>query len=271
MEKLVDILKGEAVTITADFKQASILGAGTPQEVSDFRENAFRKFLKRFYPAPYKVAKGKIHDSFGTKPSASIDCILVNPAHPNLIDSQGKFQLLLADAVDFTVEVKPDLSNANELHRALEQGVSVKSLRRAMSPIILKQGKPSHVVKESLRIPYFVFTEKIRKDICAIVADISSWYTNNAIPAEQQLDAITILDFGVLRNIKHPDFFRYGGSNIPLSERSGWFLEPWGDASLVGFLVCAEFSFHSHATIQESVLQRYLKQLTINHLQKILV
>ena len=126
------------------------------------------------------------------------------------------------------------------------------------------------MVEESLRIPYFVFTEKTRKDIQAMVADIVSWYTSKDIPAEHQLDAIAILDLGVLRNVKHPDFFRYEW-DLPSSERLGWFLEFWGDACLVGFLLCAEFSFHSQATIQERVLLRYLKQLTITNVQKILV
>jgi hypothetical protein len=220
MQKLIDILKGEAVTITAEFKKASSLGAGTPQEVSDFRENAFRAFLARFYPAPYKVIKGKIHDSFGNQPSASIDCILINPAHPHLIDSQGKFQLLLADGVDFAVEVKPDLSNANELHRALEQGISVKRLQRAESPILLERGKPPNLIEESFRIPYFVFTDKVRKDIKAMVNDIVSWYKSKDIPAEHQLDGIAILGLGVLRNLNHPDFFRYTW-NYPLSEPFG--------------------------------------------------
>ncbi|MFA6957898.1 MAG: DUF6602 domain-containing protein [Thermoanaerobaculia bacterium] len=206
MEKLVEILRAEAKTISEEFRKASSLGEGTSQEVAEFRENAFRAFLGRFYPAPYRVVKGKIHDSFGNGPSASIDSILVNPVHPHLIDSFGKFQLLLADGVDVAIEIKPDLSSTSELQRGLQQGVTVKQLRRAIGPILLPKRKPERVVQESLRVPYFVFAEKTWADLPRLVRETESWYATNTVPPENQIDAFVILDIGVIRRVKHPDF-----------------------------------------------------------------
>lgn len=271
MQKLVDILKDEGAALAVEFRKASNLGEGTPQEIAEFRENAFRTFISRFYPAPYQVVKGKIHDSFGDHPSASIDCVLVNPAHPHLIDSQGKFQLLLADGVDFAIEVKPDLSIRDELHRGLKQGVSVKRLQRIRGPILLTNRKPERVVEESQRIPYFIIAQKGRSDVAETVRDTVAWYASNAVPTENQLDAFAILGLGILRHVKHSAFWPYPAWDLATSERRGWFLEPWNDATLAGMLICTEFSFHSHATVQESVLGRYLRQITLAHVQRILV
>jgi hypothetical protein len=268
LEKLVDLLKKEAVSLDQDFRQASTLGEGTPQEIADFRENAFRSFIRRFFPNPYRVVKGKIYDFYENGPSASIDCVLVNPTHPNLIDTGDKFQLLLADGVDLVIEVKPDLANASELKRALEQGLSVKKLRRIKSPILLSRNKPAYVIEASKQIPFFIFTQKVKSDLEKTVHEIISWYVERSVPVEEQLDAIAILGVGILNHIKYKDFYYYGW-DIPDNERFGWFLEEWHDATLIGFLLCMEMSFHSTATIQESVLRRYLKKLQIPHVRRI--
>lgn len=97
LQELVEILREDAESLEREFRKASTLGKGTPQEVSEFRENAFRSFISRFFPAPYRAVKGKIFDSYGNGPSASVDCVVVNPVHPHLIDTAGKFQLLLAE------------------------------------------------------------------------------------------------------------------------------------------------------------------------------
>jgi hypothetical protein len=165
MDKLVDILKDEAVTLSREFKKASSLGEGTSQEIADFREHAVQAFLSRFFPNPYRVVKGKVHDSFGNGPSASIDCVLINPVHPHLIDSHKKFQVILADGVDWVLEVKPDLANAHEMQRALKQCISIKKLRRVKGPILIPQKNPQHVIEASKQIPFFLFTQKFKSNL----------------------------------------------------------------------------------------------------------
>ena len=81
MNNLIKLLNSESDEINHLFEKAQIEGEGTPQEVSDRRENALTNFLKKFFPFPYRIAKGNIRDSFG-KHSMSIDCIVLNPNHP---------------------------------------------------------------------------------------------------------------------------------------------------------------------------------------------
>jgi len=262
LDKLIEILKDEAETLSRDFKKASTLGKGTSQEIADFREHAFQNFLSRFFPNPYRIVKGKIHDSYGNDPSASIDCVLVNPVHPHLIDSHQKFQLLLADGVDWALEVKADLSIASEVTRALEQCVSVKKMRRVKGPILLPQTKPPHVIEASRQIPFFLFTQKTKANYKDTLHEIITWYEKNSVPKEEQLDAIAIQDFGVINHVKHRDFYYYSWQQ-PEDKKAGWFLESWGDATLVGLLLRMGMSFSCTATIQESVLGRYFKKLKI--------
>ena len=268
LDKLIEILRGEAESLSKDFKKASSLGEGTPQEIADYRENSFRSFISRFFPNPYRVVKGKIHDSYGNGPSASIDCVLVNPVHPHLIDTQNKFQLLLADGVDLVIELKPDLSKTDELVRALNQSISVKKLRRVKGPFVLPQNKPKHVIEVSRQIPFFVFTQKVKSNVIDTVHEIMSWYKQNSIPMDSRIDAIAINDLGILNYIKHSDFYSYSWK-LPESEKTGWFLECWGEATLVGFLLRLETSFSAVANIQEGVLSRYLKRIKIPHIQRI--
>ena len=55
METLNAIFNRESRLLREEFAQASGLGRGTSQEISDFRENAFRDFVARFFPHPYRI------------------------------------------------------------------------------------------------------------------------------------------------------------------------------------------------------------------------
>lgn len=127
MTTLIEILKKEGKTLSEEFKVASSQGDGTSQEIADFRENAVHDFIERYYPSSHIISKGKITDLDGSQ-SNSIDCLILNPAHPNLIDSKGKFRLIFSDGCDAAIEVKPDLARTDEIHRGLAQGVSVKKV-----------------------------------------------------------------------------------------------------------------------------------------------
>jgi hypothetical protein len=269
MDKLVDILKDEAVTLSREFKKASSLGEGTSQEIADFREHAVQAFLSRFFPNPYRVVKGKVHDSFGNGPSASIDCVLINPVHPHLIDSHKKFQVILADGVDWVLEVKPDLANAHEMQRALKQCISIKKLRRVKGPILIPQKNPQHVIEASKQIPFFLFTQKIKSNLKNTVREILEWYKKESVPKEEQIDALAIQDSGIVNHVKHRDFFYYDWQ-LPENEREGWFFESWGEATLLGLLLRMEMSFGCTATVQESVLGRYYKKITIPYIDRII-
>jgi len=62
MDDLKQLIRADARELEAKFSSASIQGRGTPQEISDFRENALQAFLANYFPFPYRIAKGGILD-----------------------------------------------------------------------------------------------------------------------------------------------------------------------------------------------------------------
>ncbi len=204
--------------IVGEFNLASKQGKGTAQEIADFREHAVQSFLGRFYPTSYIVSKGKVTDLEG-KQSNSIDCLILNPAHPNLVDSKGKFRLNFSDGCDAAIEVKPDLARIDELHRGLTQGRSVKKVMRSKSSILTKKHRPAHILEHSLRIPFFIFTLKAFPPayLCHHIAD---FYRKNETPLEDQIDGICISGVGFLKNLKHKELNIYGAPT-PIGKNDG--------------------------------------------------
>lgn len=139
MDDLYDLLREEALQLSSEFRKASIQGRGTSHEVAEFRENAVQAFIGRYFPFPHRIAKGKVRDSFGNI-AASIDCVICAPNHPYTVSARDKFSLLFAEGVDSVIEVKPNIADRAELHRALEQGLSVKKLRRATTSMLHEYG-----------------------------------------------------------------------------------------------------------------------------------
>src|ERR1039457_4927659 len=134
---LLKLLREDCEIITQKLERARTEGSGTPQEVADFREPVVQGFVRKYFPFPYRVTKGKIRDSYGAV-SASVDCVLCNPVHPHTVeDDPNKFHLILADGVDAAVELKPDISRAKLLKEALEQSLSVKRLRRVRTTSLI--------------------------------------------------------------------------------------------------------------------------------------
>ena len=65
MNNLIKLLKIEGTEINHFFEKASFEGEGTPQEVSDRGKGTLTSFLKKYFPFPYRIAKGNIRDSYG--------------------------------------------------------------------------------------------------------------------------------------------------------------------------------------------------------------
>lgn len=258
MSQIIEIIKSEGRTIVDEFKLASKQGFGTAQEVADFREHAVQSFLARFYPNNYILSKGKVTDLEG-KQSNSIDCLILNPAHPNLVDSKGKFRLNFADGCDAAIEVKPDISQKDELHRGLKQGISVKKILRSKSAILLKGKRPAHIIDHSLRIPFFIFTLKAftPSDLCY---HITNFYQSERTPLEDQVDGICISDVGFIRNIKHKDLNVYAVPT-PIGKNDGWYIEKWGESALLGLLMNLEYTFSSQPGMTDSIMKRVLTKL----------
>jgi hypothetical protein len=259
LSQLLDILKAEGRAIIEEFNLASKQGEGTPQEVADFRENAVQSFITRFYPQSFVVSKGKITDLDGAQ-SDSIDCLILNPAHPHLVDSKGKLRLIFADGCDAAIEVKPNLSRTDELQRGLEQCITVKNVLRSKTAIMLSKNKPAHIIEHSLHIPFFLFAMKTF-DPEKLYLKITEYYRQKSTPLEQQVDGVCISNVGILKNIKHNELNFYG-EQYPIGQNTGWYLEKWKEATPLGLLLTLEYTFPSFPEMADSIMKRVLRKIS---------
>lgn len=271
IKKLERVFRRESRRLEIEFEEAKDLAEGTSQEVSELKENAFRSFLSRYYPSTYKLVKGKIYDTFSNSPSKSIDCIVVNPEHPRLIDPYSKYKALFADGVDLAIEVKPDLTNKKELNRAILQCQSVKKKRRAKTAVLLSDKpsprRPKELIQNSYLIPFFIFGDVGPKKPKTLINNITKIVNDLKIPLEEQPDGIFLMNKGVFNHIKYDYQYLYTLSVNPV--KVGWYLEEWNDLSLLGLLVRLAYTIKAFATIQEPIIKRYIKQVSFFNLKKL--
>lgn len=253
MNDLYALLREDASQIASEFRKASIQGRGTSQEIAEFRENAVQAFLARYFPFPHRIAKGKVRDSFGNV-AASIDCVICAPSHPYTVSVRDKFSLLLAEGVDAVVEVKPDISDRAELHRALEQGLTVKALRRATTSLL----NAHHPLTEwAERVPFGVFSMRCKSAPIETGFEVLEFYADRGIPPIDQADFIVVNDVCVFSNYVDRSLNRWKMPDFP--NQTGWFYEGWRQDSLAGFLLRLHQVAHAGIKLQEDVLPRYLK------------
>ncbi|EKE04451.1 MAG: hypothetical protein ACD_20C00076G0003 [uncultured bacterium] len=255
-KKLLGLLEFESINIDKYFSNTSLL-ASTPQEIADLRENYFHNFISRYFPYPYRITKGQIMDSYELT-SCSIDCIVINPAHPHTIDTKCKYSLILADGVDLAIELKPDLSKRNELETSLNQIRSVKKLRRRESPLLLRNGLNNDLLEFSKMIPTFIFTNKAKKNLNKTIQEIAGYYKKNNVPREEQFDFIVINQLGIISNYKFPETSLYHEEG---EYKACYLYENWGEMTLARFVFLMNWVFHSTPTITEHILKDYLGKL----------
>lgn len=254
MDDLYSLLREEALQLSSEFRKASIQGRGTSQEVAEFRENAVQEFLRRYFPFPHRIAKGKVRDSTG-KIAASIDCVICAPNHPYTVSARDKFSLLLAEGVDSVVEVKPNIADRAELYRALEQGLSVKKLRRATTSMIHEFGTLGEWAK---RVPFGVFAMQCKAAPIETGFEILEFYESRGVDPLDQADFIVVNDVCVFSNFVDSALNPWKVAEAGFTNNRGWFYEGWGQDSLVGFLLRLHRVAHAGLKIQEDVLPRYL-------------
>jgi len=252
MDDLYNLLREDALQLSSEFRKASIQGRGTSQEVAEFRENAVQAFLARYFPFPHRIAKGKVRDSFGNI-AASIDCIICAPNHPYTVSTRDKFSLLLAEGVDSVVEVKPNIADKAELHRALEQGLTVKKLRRTTTSLLHEH----HPMSEwAQRVPFGVFSMQCKASPIETGFEILEFYSDRGVDPIDQADFIVVNDVCVFSNFVERSLNPWDVAGYP--NQVGWFYEGWGSDSLVGFLLRLHRVAHAGMKLQEDVLPRYL-------------
>jgi hypothetical protein len=267
--KLLQLLEYEGPEMEALFKKASVQGRGTPQEVAEYRENAFRTFISRYFPFPHRISKGNVVDLSGNE-SASIDCIIINPAHPYTIDTYDKFTVILADGVDVAIEVKPDISGIPELHRGLKQVESVKRLWRQKSPwgISFTKQMPTHVVEHSKKIPCFLFSNRAKTDPLETAREVCSYYAVNSVPLEHQVDFIIINRIGIISNHKYPEIAVWMDKATE-TKMTGIYFEYWGSSTIAAFLLYLNRVPHATTAMVEPILIQYLDHIRPARLERV--
>lgn len=253
---LLKILNIEASQLETDFEKASIEGKGTSQEVSDRREAAFNNFLKKYFGFPFRIAKGNIIDAYGNR-SASIDSLVLNPDHPFTVTNDEKYSVILADGVDFAIELKPNLSTKAELKRGLKQIKTVKELTRTRSGYMnfgsdkAKQKERELYKVNTFKIPSFIFTSKIKTDLRGTFEDLVDYYEMEGIKRAQQLDAIVVNKRGILINVRKGSYFHNGTEGLQFLEHR--------DETLAAFLAILNTLPLSAMRQNTSVLKPFLK------------
>ncbi len=251
----LDLIELETEEINHFFKKASIEGKGTSQEVSDRREIVVKKFLEKYFPFPYRVAKGNIIDSFGHR-SNSIDCLLLNPSHPFTVSDKNKYSVIFADGVDVAIEVKPDLSNKSEIFRSLEQIKSVKKLRRQKTGLlnVLRKKHNEEQIITSKQIPCVIFGNKTYANIETLIRHIGNYYIENEVPVREQFDLVVINGRGILFNSRKNNYVSFSGEN------QGLFFIEYEKKTLAVLLLHLNKFPQCEMRIGEPVLSYYYKQ-----------
>ncbi len=206
MVDLLELRRIDADELALSFKKASLEGKGTPQEVSDRREASLHALFAKYFPFPFRVAKGQINDSQGVR-SNSIDCLVISPHHPYTINENNLYSFIFAEGVDFAIELKPDLSKKGELFRTLEQIKSVKKLTRKSHTSFWFNSLNTTQKEVISKIPAFIFSNTSYSNIQTLVNKITSYYIKNKISRLNQFDAIVINNTGILFNYRKGYYF----------------------------------------------------------------
>lgn len=261
MSTLDDLLKFEGKEINHLFEKASVEGSGTPQEVSDRRENALTVFLKKYFPFPYRLAKGNIRDSFGQS-SMSIDCILLNPNHPYTTNNDSQYSIILADGVDVAIELKPKLTSVIEIERALKQIKSVKELTRVKSGLINLGKKYSKEYEQTCKkIPSIIFSNETYSNYKILIEKIVNFYEKEKIKREHQFDMIVINEKIIILNCKK-DSYHNPKELEHLGE--GFYTFEYGLNTISAFLLLLNKYPQSEIRISSTVIEHYIKLETTN-------
>lgn len=255
MNDLLKLLKIEAAEITTGFERASLEGKGTSQEISDRREERFKKFLSQYFPFPFRIVKGNVIDSYGER-SNSIDCLVLSPSHPYTVNpSNDKASIIMADGVDYAIEIKPDLASPVELGRGLKQIQSIKKLRRVRTGLIGETNRDK--IEYAKQIPGIIFAEKTYVDIYTLISNIVDYYVENAVPKNEQFDLIVINHRAIIFNFKENSYVASGKfEGIGYSEI--------GENTIAVFLLLMNRMPKSEPEISKNIMKIYLDDQMIS-------
>jgi|JI10StandDraft_1071094.scaffolds.fasta_scaffold135798_2 hypothetical protein len=255
---IISFFREESTKLEMEFKSAKRNGSGTPNEISDFQEGHFNQFISKMFPFPYKIKKGQIRDSFQNK-SNSIDCIVINPIHPHVIEINDKFSFILADGVDSAIELKPSFQDKKEFMRGLKQLWSVKKLQRVKSPIVVSARFPEEVVNISKRIPTFLFGMTGSEDPSKLCKWLCEFDKENNVPLIEQIDYVILNNQYIIANIKHESLSPY--AKMENIENIGYSVEKWKEDTLAAFIYRLSIVYHAQPTFSGHIFSHYLNDI----------
>jgi hypothetical protein len=197
MSALDHILQDASKQIRLAFTEASTKYT-TPDDIAQHREEIIGDFLKGYFPLAYQIGKGEIIDSNGAR-SGQMDVIICTPFHPFTVSKSSSRSLFFAEGVACAIDVKSDLPYM-ELERGLRQVWKVKKLERKPTPGDLMYGS-TYDQERLRRIPTILFGYEA-PSLETLKANIIKLHENLRISTEEQVDAVVILDKGIIYNIK---------------------------------------------------------------------
>ena len=227
---VLEYIRDDASTLHSWYEKSKRLGEGSPVEVSDYREAIFKSVLKKYFPTSLAMAKGIIRDKSGLK-SPSIDAVMLNASHPNTAGVEGKHDLILAEAVDFAIEIKPNLSRKDEIHRGLKQIQKLKQLRRSVSIFpSFRDPEAAHVAELGKYIPAIIWGEESFDSLEKLSNVIEEYYRSKNVPFLEQVDFVFVNKLGIIVIAKH------GRQGIVKTDNPGVHLEEYGDDALAALI-----------------------------------
>ena len=154
-----------------------------------------------------------------------------------------------------TIEVKPDLSNTNEIERGLKQVQSVKKLFRIRTGLERSQEGRDR----AKRIPTFIFADKTYADIRTLISNITTFYVSNKVPKQEQFDMIIINNRTIILNIGKK-------MKLQLGDFEGIVYTESGENTLALFLLYMNMIPKSEPEISDNILKMYLEKEKIQDL-----
>lgn len=176
--------------IREEFEHRGIKGTNAEKIIGDF--------LKKYLPPYNRIGTGEVIDTDETI-SKQMDIIITNEEHPYLGDLSNP-ELFFIEGVALAGEVKMTLTT-NELKKALENGVRFKRLNAKIpnnTKVFCPKGDFYRFINKR---GFFIFAFESEITLQKILAEIKLFYSENNAPLDEQIDAIFILDRGVIYNI----------------------------------------------------------------------
>jgi hypothetical protein len=133
--------------------------------------------------------------------SQEIDLVLLNRFHPAfLVENRPRAPYI--EGVIAAAEVKTSL-NKRETLRCLEKARSFKRLKAKVDGKDL-QGHTFDIIdleRYLVRRPFFAFAYEDDRTLHTVQSNIEQWTTENEVPLDEQIDAVFVLNKGIIVNL----------------------------------------------------------------------